>query len=155
MNSKRIFFFLLSIVASGVFFLCPWNIVNVAPPILIRVLDESGNPVARATVQEKWEYASIGSISYREKSKANEDGYASFPERTERISLLRLVASNAINKINPMHGYGYGPKLTVWAYGDDPHVWYHIPINLHKELPQEIRLKRNSKIRTPDDTEYP
>ena len=155
MNSKRIFFFILSILVLGVFFLYPWKIVNIAPPIRIRVLNENGNPVAGATVQEKWKYASIGSISYRETSQANEDGYASFPERTEQISLLRFVASNAINKINLMHGYGYGPKVTIWAYGDDPHVWYYIPINLHKELPQEIRLKRDSKIRTPDDTEYP
>lgn len=155
MRVRRKLFLVSSVVILALLVLYPWKQIVVVPTIRVRILDVAGNPAPGALVQEKWEYSSIGSKGYREKSRADENGYASFPERTERISLLRLVLSQAINIIHLPHGYGYGSKLTVWAYGEDPYVWNYVPVNLHKELPQEVRLERNDEIRTPDDMEWP
>ena len=155
MKVRRKLFLGLSIVVLAVLILYPWKQIVVAPAIKVRILDEAGNPAPGALVQEKWEYSSIGSKGYREVSRADENGYASFPERTERISLLRLVLSHARNIIHLPHGYGYGSKVTVWAYGEDPHVWYYVPFSWYETFPQEIRLKRHYEIRTPDDTKWP
>jgi hypothetical protein len=155
MKRKRILVLGLSILILAVLVIYPWKRVVVVPAIRVRILDEAGNPAPGAVVQEKWEYRSIGSKEYREMSKADENGYASFPERTERISLLRLVPSVAREIIHLPHGYGFGSSVTVWAYGDDPHVWYYVPFSWYERFPQEIRLKRHYEIRTPDDNKWP
>ena len=155
MNVRRELVLGLSALGLAVLVLYPWKRVVVVPAIRVRVSDEAGNPAPGATVQEKWEYRSIGSKAQREVSRADENGYASFPERAERISLLRLVPSYAREMISLPHGYGYGSKVTVWAYGDDPHVWYYVPFSWYETFPQEIRLKRHYEIRTPDDNKWP
>jgi hypothetical protein len=113
MRTKRILFFGLSIFFLAVIVTYPWKSIVVVPAIKVRVLDEAGTPAPGSTVQEKWEYGLIGSKDNREISKADEDGYASFPERTERISLLRLLFIQVIDIIPIPHGHGYGPKGTV------------------------------------------
>ena len=145
----------MSIAILAVLVVYPWKRVVVVPAIKVRILDEGGNPASGATVQEKWEYRSIGSTGYREISKADENGYASFPERTERISLLRVVPSVARELIHLPHGYGFGSWVTVWAYGKDPYVWYYVPFSWNETFPQVIRLERSEEMRTPDDTKWP
>ena len=145
----------LTIAILAVFFLYPWKRVVVVPSIRVRILDEAGNPAPGAIVKEKWEYRSIGSKAHQELSKADENGYASFPERSERLSLLRLVPSVAREIIHLPHGYGFGSFVTVWAYGDDPHVWYYVPFSWYETFPQEIRLERSEDRRTPDDARWP
>jgi hypothetical protein len=155
MKARRILFLGLGIGILAVLIGYPWKRVVVVPAIRVRILDEVGNPAPGAIVQEKWEYRTIGSIGHREVSRADENGYAAFPERSERISLLRLVPSYAREIIYLPHGYGYGSKVTVWAYGDDPHVWYYVPFSWRETFPLEIRLKRGYEIRTPDDNKWP
>ena len=155
MKARRILFIGFSILILVGFVLYPWKHVVVVPAIRVRILDEAGNAAPGTIVQEKWEYRSIGSKGYREVSKADENGYASFPERRQRIPLVRLVPSVAREMISLPHGHGYGSKVTVWAYGEDPYVWYYIPFSWVETFPQEIRLKRHYEKRYPDDTKWP
>lgn len=128
----------------------------VVPAVRIRILDEAGNPSPGTLVQEKWEYSSVaGANNYREKSVSDENGYASFPERTERVSLLVRALSEVVEIIHLPHGYGHGSKWTIWAYGDDPYVWYYVPLSWYETVPQDLRLKRHFEERTPDDTKWP
>lgn len=128
----------------------------VVPAVTIRILDEAGSPAPGTLVQEKWEYSSVvGVNSYREKSIADENGYASFPERTERVSLVVRFLSQVVEIIHLPHGYGHGSTWTIWAYGDDPQVWYYVPLSWYEKVPQELRLKRHIEERTPDDTKWP
>ena len=155
MNIRRKLVLGLTVAILAVLILYPWARIVVGPAIRVRILDEGGNPALGYIVQEKWEYRSIGSKGHREISRVDQNGFASFPERVERISLIRLVPSYARQIVHLPHGYGYGSQVTVWAYGEDPHVWYYVPFSWYEAFPQEIRLKRNDEIRTPDDTKWP
>ena len=159
MKAKRAIFLGIAFAILVVFIVYPWKRVVVVPALRVRILDEAGNPAPNAVVQEKWEYLSIGSRRHRELARADENGYASFPERTERISLLRLVPSVAREIIHVPHGYGFGSNVTVWAYGLDPHMWYYVPLGryeiTHAMFPQEIRLQRNEETRFPNDSKWP
>jgi hypothetical protein len=128
---------------------------TVAPEMRVRTLDESGNIAPGIVVQEKWEYRTIGSKAYREVSRADKDGYAFFPKRTERISLIKLLPSIAREIIHLPHGYGFGPVFTIWAYGSDQFVWEYVPLSRYEKVPREIRLKRHDESRLPDDTKWP
>ena len=155
MKRKLIVIAGVSLIIFAVLVIYPWRRVVVVPAIRVRILDQAGNPAPGAVVQEKWEYRSIGSKEYREISKADENGYASFPERTERISLLRLVPSVAREIIHLPHGYGFGSSVTVWAYGNDPQVWYYVPFSWYETFPQEIRLEWHHEPRYPNDNRWP
>ena len=155
MKLKRNLILGLSILIFALVILYPWKRVVVVPAIKVQILDERGQPAPGTIVQEKWEYMTIGSKSHRELSKADENGYASFPQRNEQISLIRLVPSFAREIINLRHGYGFGSRVTVWAYGSDPHVWYWAPFSWYEPFPQEIRLKRWDETRYPDDKKWP
>ncbi len=155
MKVRRKLFLGLSIVILAVLFLYPWKQVVVVPAIRVRILDELGNLAPGAIVKQKWEYRVIGSKGYEELSKADENGYASFPKRTERMSLLRFVPSVAREIVNLPHGYGFGSKVTVWAYGEDPHVWYYVPFSWYETFPQEIRLKRQYETKYPNEKTWP
>ena len=154
-GNRRKLYFGLSIVILAVLFLYPWKQVVVVPAIRVRILDESGNPAPGAIVKQKWEYRSIGSKGYEEISKADENGYASFSERTERLSLLRLVPSYLRELVHLPHGYGFGSWVTVWAYGEDPHVWYYVPFSWYEKFPQEIQLERNDETKYPNEKTWP
>lgn len=145
----------LGIVALAVLFLFPWKRVVVAPPMRVRILDEFGNPAPRATVKQKWEYRVIGSKAHQEIAKADENGYVSFPERTERISLMRLVPSVAREIVHLPHGYGFGSSVVVWAYGNDPALWYYHPFSWYQKFPQELQLKRHDEGKYPHETTWP
>lgn len=129
---------------------------TIVPAVRIRILDEAGNPAPGTLVQEKWEYSSVAGVNnYREKSFADENGYASFPERTERVSILVRFLSGVVEVIHLPHGYGHGSRWTIWAYGDDPHVWYYVPLSWYEKVPQDLRLKQHIEERTADDTKWP
>ena len=155
MKPKRIAIVGLSILIFGALFIYPWKRVVVVPAIRVRILNEEGNPAPGAVVQQKWEYRSIGSKEHREVTKADENGYAAFPKRTERISLLRLVPSFAREIIHLPHGYGFGSTVTVWAYGDDPHVWYYVPLSPLETFPPEMRLEWHHETRYLNDMKWP
>jgi hypothetical protein len=145
----------LSIVVVALLVIYPWKRVVVAPAIRIRVLDEAGNPVHLATVKQEWEYRVIGSKGHQQIIIVDENGYASFPERTERVSLIRLIPAFAREMIHLPHGYkGFGSIVTVWAYGPDRHDWTYVPFNWYETLPQEMRLTRHPESKDPHAQEF-
>lgn len=146
----------LSILAVALLLIYPWKRVVVAPALRIRVLDEAGNPAQLATVKQEWEYRVIGSKGHQEITVVDENGYASFPERTERVSLIRLIPSFAREMIHLPHGYrGFGSLVTVWAYGPDRHDWTYVPFSWYETFPQEMRLTRHHEPKHPHEQEFP
>ena len=127
----------------------------VAPAIRVRILDEAGNPAPGTTVKQKWEYRVIGSKEYEQILKADENGYASFPQRVERISLAQLIPSIAREIIHLPHGYGFGSLVVVYAYSEDPYLWDYVPFSWYETFPQEIQLKRHHETRYPYENMWP
>ena len=142
-------FFLLA------FLFYPWMSFTVAPEMRVLILDENGNIAPGTVVQEKWEFRTIGSKEHREVSRADKDGYAFFPQRTERISLIRLLPSFAREIVHLPHGYGFGSVFTIWAYGNDQFVWTYVPLSWYETVPREMQLKRQDESRLPNDTKWP
>jgi hypothetical protein len=122
--------------------LIPWRKVAVAPAVRVRVLDEAGNPAGNVIVAQEWEYRAVGSEEHKELVTADAQGYAAFPERTERISLAGQTLSVLREIVHLPHGYGIGSYVRVSAYGEDPHVWYFIYCTPNDSPCDVIRLKR-------------
>jgi hypothetical protein len=144
----------LGVIFLLVFLFYPWSFTAV-PEMRVLILDENGNVAPDAVVQEKWEYKRIGSREHREVFRADRDGYATFPKRTERIPLIILLPSIAREIVHLPHGYGYGSVFTIFAYGKDQFVWEYIPLSSYETVPRELRLKRQDEIRFPDDGKWP
>ena len=153
LTKRRVYLSLVGILPLVCLFY-PWNF-TVAPEMRVLILDENGKVAPGAVVQEKWEYKSIGSEEHREVFKAEQDGYAVFPKRTERIPLIRLIPSIAREIVHLPHGYGYGPVFTIFAYGKDQFVWSYIPLSSYEKVPRELKLKRQDGIRFPNDGKWP
>lgn len=107
-------------VALVVFLLVyPFN-VTVAPEWNVRVVDETGKPVAGAYVSE---FASHGTLDFEHNEAVctNVNGEAQFVRRTVRASVLNRV-SRWVSRFN-IHG-GLGPHVAVGVdrlgYGDMP-----------------------------------
>lgn len=149
---KLILFLVIVLVALGFLLLYPWKRMVVAHAIRVRILDEAGNPARWATVKQEYEYRVIGSKGQEAITVVDENGYASFPERTERVSLIRLIPSFAREMIHLPHGYyGFGSLVTIWAYGTDPHDWTYHPFSWHETFPEEMRLSRHVETKYPHD----
>ena len=88
---------------------------TVCPAWTVQVVDEAGNPLRRASVQQVWEFYSFGRQGHEQRTHTDESGYVSFPERTVRVSLLSR-ALGATHLLLP-HG-SYGPVAYVLAQGD-------------------------------------
>lgn len=153
--SRKKTILILSIALVALLLIYPWKQVVVAPAIRIRVLDEAGNPARLATVKQVWEYRVIGSKGHQEITIVDENGYASFPERTERVALIRLIPSFAREMIHLPHGYGFGSIVTVFAYGPDRHDWTYVPFSWYETFPQEMRLTRHHETKDPSQPEFP
>ena len=144
---KLVLALIVVLVALGLLFIYPWKRV-VAPAIRVRILDQDGNPARWATVKQEWEYRVIGSTGHVAMTVVDENGYASFPERTERVSLIRVIPTLVREMVNLPHGYyGFGSFVTIWAYGADPHDWTFVSFSGHETFPVELRLKRQLEPR--------
>lgn len=113
-------------VVSLVILFIPWRNAVIAPAIRVRVLDEVGQPASGVLVVQEWEYRVPGAQERSESATADAEGYAAFPERSERISLGQQALSIGREIVHLPHGYGIGAYTRVSAYGHDPHVWYFV-----------------------------
>ena len=155
MPIKRKLYWGLGVGFLLVFLFFPWMRFTVAPEMRVLVLDENGNAAPGTVIQEKWEFQTIGSKEHREVSRADKDGYAFFPQRSERIPLISLLVSIPREIIHLPHGYGFGSVFTIWAYGKDQFVWTYVPLSWYEPIPREMRLERHEESRLPDDTKWP
>lgn len=141
MRLKRKHILTLGLVLLAVLLLYPWE-NTVAPALRLRIFDEAGNPAGGVVVKQEWEYLAVCSEEKSEYSRTDENGYVEFPQRSERVSMLRKGLSLLRELTNIMHGYGMGPRATVWAHGEDLHVWTFVSCGVNSPAPQELRLKR-------------
>ena len=152
---KLLLALVIAFVALGFLLLYPWKRVVVAPAMRVRVVDEAGNPARWSTVKQEYEYRVIGSRGHEAITVVDENGYASFPERTERVSLIRLIPSFARELVHLRHGYGFGSLVTIWAYGTDPYDWTFHPFSWDKTFPEEMRLIRRTEPKYPHESTWP
>ena len=83
-------YIVLLILLSAFVVLYPFK-VTVVPSWRIQVVDTSGNPVPNMGIRQEWQHYSIEKDGHWEDSITDENGYATFPERTARASLLQRM----------------------------------------------------------------
>ena len=86
---------------------------------MIRVVDESGNPLKGAFVRQHWRDYSVESSGHEQDAQTDNKGYVSFPRRTIRAPLLFRFLGVILNTIAGgfIHS-SYGPHAHIAAYGD-------------------------------------
>src|ERR1700730_18843151 len=110
--SKRILLFGL---ACATLFLVLWPIPSPATPRWeVRVVDESGQPVQDAIVRLSRQNYSVETKEHEEELHCEENGYAVFPARNLRASLLRRVIGTIRSASGGAHA-SFGPHAYVLA----------------------------------------
>src|ERR1700759_1317412 len=92
----------------------PFN-VTVAPKWKVRVVDQNGNPVQGAYVQE---FARNWTLDFKHNEAvcSDKDGIAQFPKRSVRASYMRRILDTA-SKIGPHSSLGHEVTIGVEALG--------------------------------------
>jgi hypothetical protein len=95
----------------------PFN-VTVAPKWKVRVVDQYGNPIQGAYVQE---FARNWTLDFQHKEAvcSDKDGIAQFPKRSVRASYVTRILETA-SRIRPHGSYGHDVDVAVevLGYGD-------------------------------------
>lgn len=115
----------------------PYTIV---PPISLRIVDESGQPVPGITVQQSWQHYTYQFVSSVSESSADGEGIVHFPERIERFSVAQLIFGELFRLgsfLNP-HA-SFGPSSFFLPRGN---VSGHASYRPHEPLPAEMVIKR-------------
>jgi hypothetical protein len=66
--------------------------VTVVPPYTVRVLEADGRPFRRIRVNQTWQEYSVQAAGLDDTLTTNDEGYAFFPRRTVRASMVERVA---------------------------------------------------------------
>ena len=115
----------------------------VVPAWRVRVVDEAGSPLPHEFVRQTWKHYSLepGAGEHGDDGRTDADGYASFPERTVRASLLRRMFVPLRNTValGPHASYGASANIMVWGGRLVPETATYQP---GKPLPVEIVFPR-------------
>jgi hypothetical protein len=136
---KRLLLILL-FTGLGVIALYPWE-TPVVPQWKVRIVDQSGVPLANTGVREIWQHYSIESRGHEQDSMTDNEGYVTFPERTVRASLAVRIIRPIVNALNPHHGSG--PDAFVIVLAAEYDTWSNNSALPGQPLPKEIVVKKN------------
>ncbi len=136
---KRLLLILL-FTAVGVIALYPWK-TTVVPQWKVRIVDQSGVPLANTGVREIWQHYSIESRGHEQDLMTDNEGYVTFPERTVRASLAVRIIRPIVSALNPHHGSG--PDAFVIALAAEYDTWSNNSALPGQPLPREIVVKKN------------
>jgi hypothetical protein len=70
---------------------------NVAPESTIRTVDASGKPVPNVPLKQTWKDYWVEREDHDEETATNQDGYATFPSRNIRVTLLIRIIRTITN----------------------------------------------------------
>jgi hypothetical protein len=130
----------IALVLFLVIFLYPYQTTTV-PQWNLRVVDDSGAPVALVNVTEHWQHHPLDSSGHQEVQTTSDDGLVTFGRRSIRASLARRLFAriNIARRAERGRTEPYG-AVVVWgnkAYATNVEVYQG------KDLPQaEIRMQR-------------
>ena len=112
---------------------------RVVPAWRVQVVDDAGQPVPHATVNYSWRHASIEWQRREERTRTDENGWVSFPERRTRASLLQRIGVAVLNVPWIMH-VDWGPHGHIVAWGKPG---YDSSVSFYdgkKQMPEQIVL---------------
>lgn len=126
----------------GLFFI-PLFPVNVVPEWTLRLVDESGQPVPNARVDQSWKDYSLEffrSRHFDESLSSNADGIVTFPVRNIRVSAFQIVAAKIRGVLLIMDPHA--------SYGADSHLYCRGSLRCDasyrpgEELPKVVVVKK-------------
>jgi hypothetical protein len=79
-------------------------------------VDENGQPVQGALVRLDWQNYSAETTEHEESLYTDQNGYALFPVRTSRASILRRIVGMILSASGGVHA-SFGPHAYVTAFG--------------------------------------
>ncbi len=94
---------------------------TIVPQWSLRVIDQSGSPVARINVTEHWQHYLLEDAGHEELLQTGADGRVSFPERTIRASLLRRFLATLSRFANAGMDAKREPYASVVTWGSPQH----------------------------------
>lgn len=107
------------------------------------MVDEAGSPLPNEFVRQTWKHYSLepGGGGHGEDGRTDADGYASFPKRTIRVSLLRrmFVPLRNTMALGPHASFGASANIMVWGGRLVPEMATYHP---GEPLPGEIVFPR-------------
>lgn len=121
----------------------PFFPVNVVPEWPLRLVDESGQPVANARVDQSWkdyslEFFSFGHID--ESFSSDADGMITFPARNIRVSIAQVIAARIVDFITGINPHAsYGPHSHAYCRGS---LSCNASYKSGEELPKVVIVKR-------------
>jgi len=96
--------------------------VNVVPEWTLRLVDESGQSVPNARIDQSWkeyslEFFRFGHIDESLSSDGN--GFVTFPARNIRVSVIQIIVAKIVDIITSINPHaGYGPQSHVYCRGN-------------------------------------
>lgn len=132
---------LIVLIATTVLSLIPFH-MTAAPEWKIQVVDENGVPYQQQLVRQSCRNYSLQTDCEKAASDqfTDENGYAVFPKRTIRLSLLMRVVNFAINIFQSVGGHtSFG--LTVELYSSGPVGYPVLEYDPDKPLPEKFILQ--------------
>jgi len=115
--------------------------MTVVPQWRVRVVDESGTPLANTGVRETWQHYDAESTGHEEDLVTDHEGYVTFPERKIRAPLAVRIVGRIVNKVVPHRGSG--PDAFVIVLAPDYDTWSNNSALPGQPLPTHIVVKKN------------
>jgi hypothetical protein len=138
-GTKKFLLILSSVVLGGIL-LYPWK-TTVVPEWRVRIVDQSGAPLANTGVREVWQHSSVEARSHEEDRVTDNEGYVTFPQRTIRSPLAIRILRPTINAINPH--YSSGPHAYLIVLAPDYDTWSDQFALPGRPLPKEVLVKKS------------
>ena len=132
---------LIVLIAASVLSLIPYH-TTAAPEWKIQVVNENGIPYQQQLVRQSCRNYSLQTDCEEAESDqlTDENGYAVFPKRTIRLSLLIRVLSFAVNIFHSVGGHtSFGLKVELYSSG--PVGYPTLEYDPDKSLPEKFILQ--------------
>jgi len=137
---RRKLLLILFFAVLGAIALYPWKTI-VVPEWRVRIVDQSGVPLAHTGVREIWQHYDIESKGHEQDLVTDNEGYVTFPERTVRGPLAVRIVRKIINTFGPHRGAGPDAFVVVLAAEYD--TWSNNSALPGQPLPKEVVVKKN------------
>jgi hypothetical protein len=144
--SPRGRFLLLTVLLA--FAVCiPFPSVTV-PEWKVQFVDHKGRPFAGLEVEQTWKNYSTENSEHRESRRTDSQGYISFPERTNRASMMTRILGPIANFLSSLWEASYGPSTSLFPICDVSDAYGVAGFNSSGILPNQVVLRYYDRSRT-------
>ncbi len=117
--------------------------VNVVPEWPLRLVDESGQPVSNARIDQWWKDYTLEFWRWPhvdESMSSDDQGIVRFPARNIRVSVAQFVVAKIVDVVTSINPHaGYGPHANVLCRGS---LSCNVSYRPGEELPKVVVVKR-------------